>query len=770
MAVQPQTPYIEHVANGSTISFNLEFDCQDQDHLVVLVDDHEPIVGDWQLDSGAVIFKNAPKNGTIIKVQRHTPFKRDRDFQSYDNSFRPPAVNTDLDWIWWKLQELGVADQLLKIYVDRLHIEQQGYIENQDQLIRQIIADLRNYVNQQDDKRNSYFEDLINQQGVFLIQLKNYYNDLLQDMANIAGGKSWVAALIQDESGLSQQQINNKTVSTVDSITNLLAIKNPKDGQVIFVKGYKKAANFALLRPYKGGGDFVYVEQNKGINDGGIVINGYTRIVDLIHVEPEWFGCQGDGTTVDTTDFKKCSDYHVANDIPIKLSSKYRIDDEITISNLRGIVGGGRHTGFVFKANASFEILNASRLANLSNFSVDIIEQSSAITPCFYINYSQGHIPSFQCHDLFFNPSSKIIGNSRDGIKIKGANNRGFFSGFSFSGINSLYLNSDIRFESGDYWINSGSFKDMFNYAGKQSILLDDGAVISNCIFDNVQGQELENTTINLIGSASKCDFRMLYNWDTFATAIYLSNKCQSNSISMTHPHEITDNGYCTHINVDNVMPLIDTAISQSYLTKKFFGHAESIKTVFETKLIGTATSLYGAPTSLGSGLNHTGQIFTASPSETGSYIILRGSSDHEYEQYSEVRFIASFDLLTTNVDDFAVQVGISANPTNVMWLGVTIIAGKMMAITYNWDNTHTVLGTFGAAVAGRYLVQVTSQRRQSGLTQSIFINNKLVGETTFDLGAFKSPFIAVQSKTKEAKICLINGEIRQKVSENIKD
>lgn len=113
MAVQPQTPYIEHIANGTATGFNLGFDCDDQDHLIVLVDDAEPAVGSWSLVGGAVVFGAAPTSGNKITIQRNTPFERKRDYQSYDNSFRPPAVNKDFDHIWLKTQELGVADWLL---------------------------------------------------------------------------------------------------------------------------------------------------------------------------------------------------------------------------------------------------------------------------------------------------------------------------------------------------------------------------------------------------------------------------------------------------------------------------------------------------------------------------------------------------------------------------------------------------------------------------------------------------------------------------------
>lgn len=238
MAVQPQTPYKEYTANGSTNSFALEFDCDNQDHLIVLVDDVEPVVGTWSLSAGAVVFGIAPTTGKKITVQRNTPASRSTNYKSSDNSFRPDPINKDFDRIWLKLQELGVADMLLRIYVDRLHIEQKDYIDNQDLIIKNIVSDLRNYVdqqdgalsndignlrtyvNQQDNNQKTYFENLINQQGMSLSQLNDYYNHLLQGIANIAVNKGWLASLVVDASGKNQQEINNR----------LPEWNNPKEG------------------------------------------------------------------------------------------------------------------------------------------------------------------------------------------------------------------------------------------------------------------------------------------------------------------------------------------------------------------------------------------------------------------------------------------------------------------------------------------------------------------------------------------------------------
>ena len=200
MAVQPQTPYIEHIANGATKAFHLEFDCKDKDHLIVLIDDQEPIIGDWDLDNGSLVFKNSPKNGAIIKAQRNTPFRRDRDYQSYDNSFRPPAVNNDFDWIWFKLQELGVADWILGNRIDAL----------------------KNYVDLKDDELRAYLMEEIRKQGVALDQLDEYYNYLMERLAQIAVDKGWDASFVVDGDKNQHQinTINNKKTFSIFDLGN----------------------------------------------------------------------------------------------------------------------------------------------------------------------------------------------------------------------------------------------------------------------------------------------------------------------------------------------------------------------------------------------------------------------------------------------------------------------------------------------------------------------------------------------------------------------
>ena len=205
MAVQPQTPYIEHIANGTTAGFNLGFDCDDQDHLIVLVNDVEPSVGSWSLTGSAVVFGAAPTSGNKITIQRNTPFERKRDYQSYDNSFRPPAVNKDFDWIWLKLQELGVADWILSTKINDLR----AYVERQDSVLQENIDNLKTYVDDRDDELRAYLLEEIRKQGVALDQLEEYYSYLMQQLAQVAIDRGWAASFIVSADGSTQQEIND---------------------------------------------------------------------------------------------------------------------------------------------------------------------------------------------------------------------------------------------------------------------------------------------------------------------------------------------------------------------------------------------------------------------------------------------------------------------------------------------------------------------------------------------------------------------------------
>ena len=248
MAVQEQTPLQEYTANGIAKQFDLEFDCESADHLIVSIDDLEVLRTDWYLSGNAIMFHVAPASGKQVKIQRNTPFNRLADYQSYNNSFRPPAINKDFDRIWWKLQELGVADWILS----------------------NRISALKAYVDDRDDELRAYLLEEIRKQGVALDQLDEYYNYLMERLAQIAVDKGWDASFVVDGDE-NQHQINEnqKTLNAgYESIADLLAIPNPKNGSRVYVKSYHAGLN-------KGGKSYVFDSSKSSVNDGGLCINGW---------------------------------------------------------------------------------------------------------------------------------------------------------------------------------------------------------------------------------------------------------------------------------------------------------------------------------------------------------------------------------------------------------------------------------------------------------------------------------------------------------------
>lgn len=218
MAVQPQTPYQEDIANGVTTVFPLQFDCDNKDHLIVLIDGVEADSLTWSLANKQVIFTTAPALNKKITFQRNTPYRRDRNYQSYDNSFRPDPVNKDFDWIWLKLQELGVADWILGNRIAAL----KSYMDKQDGQLQQNIDNLKDYVDLKDDELEDYLMEEIRKQGVALDQLDEYYNYLMERLAQIAIDNGWDASLVtydgktQKEFNDSQKDINSRTATPYD--------------------------------------------------------------------------------------------------------------------------------------------------------------------------------------------------------------------------------------------------------------------------------------------------------------------------------------------------------------------------------------------------------------------------------------------------------------------------------------------------------------------------------------------------------------------------
>ncbi len=290
MSVQEKIPYVSYIANGSTVKFNIPFDLHDAGYLVVTVDKMIPAVGGYivNLNDMSITFVTAPRSGAQVELYRDTKLKRDTNYQSYDNSFRPSSVNFDFDSIWQALQDQHMVDARIAARI-REEIEQRrvadGLMQGQIEILNQVILSVFN------DASSEYVANKLTE-----------LNSIIQTAAAAgAGANGWTASLVVDGDE-NQHQINRSTIRAVESIVDLLAIPNPKNGNTQRVKSFDVGFNI-------GGGHFTYDETKASINNGVTIFNGWVRNCNPNRVKASYAGLRGDGTQDIRTGFKNLSDY-----------------------------------------------------------------------------------------------------------------------------------------------------------------------------------------------------------------------------------------------------------------------------------------------------------------------------------------------------------------------------------------------------------------------------------------------------------------------------
>lgn len=200
MTVENVLPYVSYTANGTTKTYSIPFYVTDKTHFEVKKNDEAVNQNDYRYNSSSnsIVFNRPPNIGDKIEVTRKTASERGITYTTYNNTFRPEILNTDLDRIWWKLQELDLTDWSLGSKIDR---------------------EIANTINQNNIKLN---------------ELKKYIEALI----NNATGTDFLPLLdrsIGTWSGQTQDIENKSFITQVYSYAELIKITG-FEGRVAYVK------------------------------------------------------------------------------------------------------------------------------------------------------------------------------------------------------------------------------------------------------------------------------------------------------------------------------------------------------------------------------------------------------------------------------------------------------------------------------------------------------------------------------------------------------
>lgn len=166
--------------------------------------------------------------------------------------------------------------------------------------------------------------------------------------------------------GLSQNQVNDG----INSIQDLLAIPNPKDGSRVYVKSYYVGLG-------KGGGEFVFNKSNEFVNNGITIFNGWKRVSSDLDTYKA--GLKGDGVTDDLSAIRRYV-MHVSNNgggavVFSESDLGYKFSDAIyVVSNVSFEINSQRLIGTTGKS-----LFKTAKITNNVYYPIETFDSSNVI-------------------------------------------------------------------------------------------------------------------------------------------------------------------------------------------------------------------------------------------------------------------------------------------------------------------------------------------------------------------------------------------------------
>lgn len=270
------------------------------------------VIQNTENTGGIVQFYTAPVSGKKIIIVGSTPIDQQLDITNYSR-FNGESIEANFDKI------IAIAQEFLSKLKEEIRQRINNDLDVKD-FAEKKMAELQAWATSQlPELARNQFDLMFN-------DFKKEWEDALN---TITTGVGIPAISVYDSNGLNQQEFNNKTITTVESIADLLAIKNPKDRQVVNAKGYYKATNFALAQPYKGGDLFYYVASLSSKNNGITVFNGWVRDTSDKLLTTDDAGLLGDGNDANATVRLQNIFSAVDDGFTIQIIGKYTINQHV---------------------------------------------------------------------------------------------------------------------------------------------------------------------------------------------------------------------------------------------------------------------------------------------------------------------------------------------------------------------------------------------------------------------------------------------------------